>query len=41
MTHLEIAEKYFASIEMVNYRINISGVQRVRQYQARKNNPNL
>jgi Zn-dependent peptidase ImmA (M78 family) len=41
MTHLEIAEKYFASIEMVNYRINISGVQRVRQYQARKNNSNL
>lgn len=41
MTHLEIAEKYFASIEMVNYRINISGVQKVKEYQARKNNSSL
>ncbi len=38
MTHLEIAEKYFASTEMVSYRINISGVQKVKDYQARKNN---
>jgi Zn-dependent peptidase ImmA (M78 family) len=41
MTHLEIAEKYFASVEMVNYRINISGVQKVKDYQARKNNSSL
>lgn len=41
MTYQEIAEKYFASIEMVNYRINISGVQKVREYQARKNNTSL
>jgi len=41
MTHFDIAEKYFASIEMVNYRINISGVQRVKDYQARKNNSSL
>lgn len=38
MTYQQIAEKYFASIEMVNYRINISGVQKIREYQSRKNN---
>ena len=41
MTYEEIAEKYLASLEMVNYRINISGVQKVRQYQAIKNNSSL